>query len=144
MEMNAQGAENVQNNEGNRSEEQSEKLFTQDDVNRIVGERLSRAKNTRNDKDTADREAMLDQREIRLDAREKLADLGISKDLLPLVNCTSKETMDSSIKLIAEQFKKPSSKYRIVTGVCNTGNGSGHGKGLSDSEIRSAMGLKGR
>ena len=100
METNAQGADNVQNNEGAQGA-QNEKLFTQDDVNRIVGERLARAKNTQTSNDTFERMHELDLRERKLTARERLADLGISKDLLPLVNCTSKETMEESITLIA-------------------------------------------
>lgn len=34
--------------------------------------------------------------------------------------------------------------YRISTGVSGANNSSGHSKSLSDDEIRSAMGLKGR
>ena len=130
METNAQGADNVQNNEGAQGA-QNEKLFTQDDVNRIVGERLARAKNTQTSNDTFERMHELDLRERKLTARERLADLGISKDLLPLVNCTSKETMEEM-------------GYRISTGVSGANNSSGHSKSLSDDEIRSAMGLKGR
>ena len=153
MGANTQGennAENVQNDEGTKGTQnagQGEKLFTQDDVNRIVGERLARAKSTQASLDTSGRERELEQREMRLDARERLADLGISKDLLPLVNCTSKKTMEESISLIAGQFRTRSSAnlgYRISTGVSSSGSGSGQSKGLSDNEIRSAMGLKER
>lgn len=147
METNAQGADNVQNHEGAQGA-QNEKLFTQDDVNRIVGERLARVKNTQTSEDTSERMHELDLRERKLTARERLADLGISKDLLPLVNCTSKETMEESINLIVGQFgcarSKIGSGYRISTGASNSGSGTGHSKALSDDEIRSAMGLKGR
>lgn len=143
-------AGNVQNDEGEQGAQnagQGEKLFTQDDVNRIVGERLSRVKGTQTGADVSEREYELNQREMRLDARERLADLGISKELLPLVNCTNKETMEESIKLIAGQFgakSKAGTGYRVSTSASSSGNSSGHGKGLSDSDIRSAMGLKGR
>lgn len=147
----AENAENVQNDEGvqgAQSAGQSEKKFTQDDVNRIVGERLARVKNTQTSVESSEREKALDLRERQLNARERLADLGISKDLLPLVNCTSKETMEESINLIAGQFggarSKIGSGYRISTGASNSGSGTGHSKALSDDEIRSAMGLKGR
>lgn len=145
METNAQGADNVQNHESAQGA-QNEKLFTQDDVNRIVGERLARVKNTQTSEDTSERMHELDLRERKLTARERLADLGISKDLLPLVNCTSKETMEESINLIAGQFGtvKQGMGYRISTGVSGANNSSGHSKSLSDDEIRSAMGLKGR
>lgn len=144
----AENAENVQNNEGAQGAGQNEKMFTQDDVNRIVGERLARVKNTQTSVESSEREKALDLRERQLNARERLADLGISKDLLPLVNCTSKETMEESINLIAGQFggarSKIGSGYRISTGASNSGSGTGHSKALSDDEIRSAMGLKGR
>ena len=154
MGTNTQGAENaknVQNNEGvqgAQSAGQNEKMFTQDDVNRIVGERLARVKSTQTSVESSEREKALDLRERQLNARERLADLGISKDLLPLVNCTSKETMEESINLIAGQLggarSKNGSGYRISTSTSNSGSGTGHSKALSDDEIRSAMGLKGR
>ena len=138
----AQGAEGA-----NKTNEGAEgaKLFTQDEVNRIIGERLARVRSAQEGAESSEREQSLDQREIRLDARERLADLGISKDLLPLVNCSSKETMKESIDLIAAQFEKkskPENSYRIVTGVSNSGNGAGRKAGASDDEIRAAMGLK--
>lgn len=99
METNAQGADNVQNHEGAQGA-QNEKLFTQDDVNRIVGERLARVKNTQTSEDTSERMHELDLRERKLTARERLADLGISKDLLPLCDLQAmqknmRETIDN-------------------------------------------------
>lgn len=124
--------------------QQSEKLFTQDEVNRIIGERLARAKSTPG-ADYTEREQALNARELRLDAREKLADAGISKELLPLVNCSSKEEMENSIKLISAHLKeRPATEgtYRVSTGGASTGSGNGHGN-AGDAEIRAAMGLKG-
>ena len=48
--------------------------------------------------------------------------------------------------LIAGQFGnvKQGMGYRISTGVSGANNSFGHSKSLSDDEIRSAMGLKGR
>lgn len=130
--------------------QQQEKLFTQDDVNRIVGERLARVKNTPDTSGYAEREQLLNQREMRLTAREKLADAGIPKDLLPLVNLSSEEEMKNSIELIGSYLKSSSvagatqpaqSGYRVSMASAQ-GSSSGH-KGVSDDEIRKAMGLKG-
>ena len=68
METNAQGADNVQNHEGAQGA-QNEKLFTQDDVNRIVGERLARAKNTQTSEDTSERDPPARMRPRRLPSR---------------------------------------------------------------------------
>lgn len=127
-----------------------EKLFTQEEVNRIIGDRLARAKSANGYGIDPEREAALNERELKLDAREQLADLGISKDLLPLVNCTNKDTMKKSIALIAENFGQGKSAnntgrtYRISTGANSSGNGSGHSRAPSDDDIRAAMGLKGK
>ncbi|MGI6010180.1 MAG: hypothetical protein ACOX8H_01605 [Ruminococcus sp.] len=125
--------------------QQEEKLFTQEEVNKIVRDRLSRAKHLpAAEFDRRERE--LNEREMRLDAREKLADAGIPKELLPLVNCSSKENMESSIELINAYFKKPEGRpYRIMsTGVPSHNNHSTSGREAGESEIRQAMGLKGR
>lgn len=130
--------------------QQQERTFTQDEVNRIVQERLARAKNAPDNSGYAERERALDQRERRLEAREKLADAGLPKELSPLVNCSGKKEMEDSIKLISTYFhgsNKPGSGYRISTGAASgagAGYSSGHTKGAADDEIRAAMGLKGR
>ena len=147
--MENMGNQNTDGNQnqgaGTNTDQNGEKLFTQEDVNRIVSDRLARAKNNQESGSAQEREASLNARELKLDAREQLAELGISKDLLPLVNCSSKDTMKESIDLIAAQFgsknKSGSSGYRISTGTSNKSNGAGHDKGLSDDEIRAAMGL---
>lgn len=129
--------------------QQQAKTFTQEDVNRIVQERLARAKHLPDSAGYAEREEALSLRERQLDAREKLADDGLPKDLLPLVNCSSKEDMEKSISLISTYFKGAPAKagerqsiYRMSSGV-STSSGGSH-KEASDDEIREAMGLKGR
>lgn len=142
-----------QNQQGDQAQQQDQnqqgKTFTQDEVNRIVSERLARAKNTADHGDFTERENALNQREMRLDARERLADAGIPKDLLPLVDCSSKEKMESSINLISSYFGQKKAResgvgtYRISTGTAGNTNGSGSRKASGD-EIRAAMGLKGK
>ena len=104
MENNMEGQnmtnQNQQDDQQTQQQDQNQqgKTFTQEDVNRIVSERLARAKNAANGSGS-DREQELDRRERQLDARERLADAGIPKDLLPLVDCSSKEKMESSINI---------------------------------------------
>ena len=135
--------------QGTQQTQQQERTFTQDEVNRIVQERLARAKNAPDNSGYAEREQALDQRERRLEAREKLADAGIQKELLTLVNCSSKKDMEDSITLISAYFRSGKSMgntYRVSTGVTSGGASAGSG-GVAEAtagDIRAAMGLKGR
>lgn len=128
--------------------QQQEKRFTQEDVNRIVGERLARVKSDVSP-ELQEREQKLAQRELYLDARERLADAGLPKDLIKALNCNSKEEMENSIKTIQSFFGKSaqqSSRYRVVsTGISSSGPGSGGSVNGADdpASIRKAMGLKG-
>lgn len=139
-----QGQNSQQQNGSQEDMQHAGKMFTQEEVNQIVQARLGRMKD--NSAAAADqREQALNERELRLDAREKLADSGISKDWLPLVNCSSKKDMDESIKLIASlmgQQEKKNSVYRV-----NMQPQKRTGKRVSipngDPDIRAAMGLKG-
>ena len=118
---------------------QQERTFTQEEVNRIVQDRLARARNTGGDNGDLERTRELDQREIRLDA-------GLPKDLLPLVNCSSREEMEKSITLIGNYLagnKGQPSGYRISTGAGSTGPTAGTNRSACDADIRKAMGLKG-
>lgn len=133
--------------QGAQQPQQQERTFTQEEVNRIVQERLARVKNTPDNSGSSEREQALDQRERRLEAREKMADAGIPKELLPLVNCNSKKEMEDSIKLIGTYFrsgKSVGSTYRVSTGATSGGANSGGTSEATDGDIRAAMGLKGR
>lgn len=128
-----------------------EKLFTQDDVNRIIGERLARVK-TEVSPELKEKEQELAQRELCLDARERLADAGLPKELLTALNCNSREEMENSIKTIQGLLKNGESTqqrqrmtYRVSTGISAHDNKScGLNGGSNDpASIRKAMGLKG-
>lgn len=82
-----------------------EKTFTQEDVNRIVGERLAKekAKNS-GEADFAKREQELAQRELKFTAKELLSKKGLSVELLDALNCTDEETMKKSISTIEKVF----------------------------------------
>ncbi|MCX4257859.1 MAG: DUF4355 domain-containing protein [Oscillospiraceae bacterium] len=82
-----------------------EKTFTQEEVNRIVGERLAKekAKNS-GEADFAKREQELAQRELKFTAKELLSKKGLSVELLDALNCTDEETMKKSISTIEKVF----------------------------------------
>lgn len=112
---------------------QGEKMFTQDDVNRIVKERLARAK-TVQEPDT--RELELEKRENALYLREQVTANGLSEDLLEEMKGMDKATIDKCLKILAPYAKKASEP--ILNAVGPTAGGA---QSESDA-IRKAMGLK--
>lgn len=141
--------------EAEKGTQQQEKTFTQEDVNRIIGERLARVR-AEISPELQEREKACAQRELQLDARERLAEAGLPKELLGVINCSTKEELDNSIRTIQELFGQnkgaqqyqpnasTSRGFRVVsTGLPNGGSGGGY-KGIDDpASIRKAMGLKG-
>lgn len=75
------------------------RVFTQEDVNRIVCERLA-AEKRKLDAAFAEREQLLAQRELRLTAKEKLADMGIPVELADALNVSSPEAMEKAITIL--------------------------------------------
>ncbi len=158
--------ENQEQNTNNQTvgggTQQPEKLFTQDDVNRIVGERLSRVKQ---DADSADmyRHERDTLRRERDDARRELEQYknnaflksrGVRDEDLEYVTFKAEKLVDdkTDFQKAAEMVLKENPRfvgrgYRVVsTGTTDGGPGAGVGKGSIDDPdaIRKAMGLKGR
>ena len=146
-----QGNNVEQNNTENHASGNQEKTFTQEEVNQIVQSRLARAK-FESAPDFSAREAELSRRETQLDAREKLADAGLPKELVSALNCSNKETMEKSIETLISFLgsitpnnppnnTKVTGSYRVSTGAM--GNSETNTSFAKDAEIRKAMGLKG-
>ncbi len=76
-----------------------ERTFTQDDVNRIVQDRLAKDREKAS-KELGEREQELAQREFRLNSRQKLADKGYPETLLDALNCSSEEAFDKALGII--------------------------------------------
>lgn len=130
--------ENNNVNTGNNQEPQQaaqtgERTFTQDEVNRIVQERLARVK-TPDEPDQ--RELDLQKRERALYVREAVANAGLDKDLADEFAGMDKETVDKVIKIIAPMAQRMNEPIRNAVGPTN-----GMAMG-SDASIRAAMGLK--
>lgn len=124
-----------------------EKTFTQDDVNRIVQERLAKekAKNS-GEADFAKREQELAQRELHMTAKELLSEKGLPVQLFDALNCTDKETLEKSIATIETVFNeykaKATSNIRFK-GFQPGASGKVPDAGAAgDLEIRKAMGLR--
>ena len=135
------------------------KTFTQDDVNRIVQERLAkeRSKTAGNGEDELNKRAAeldkrtadLEQRENRLNAITALRSAGYPDELADVIKCSNDNELKNSIELITkiveERTPKGWSKDQeanraqftapmISNGITNTMNSDG---------VRRAMGLRG-
>lgn len=135
---------------GTDGTQQSGKTFTQDDVNRIVQERLAkeRSKTSSNEdfeKKTAElekRTADLEARENRLNAVSALRDAGYPDELADVIRCGNADELKQSMELIDKIIKErtpneqdrnlEANRARFTTSMNRTGN--------IDS-VRAAMGL---
>ncbi len=142
-------------NEQNTEPTGQEKLFTQEEVNRIVGERLARVKN-----DSSVAEAYRLERDEALEKLRQyennafLKDKGVPADYMEFVSfmASKKVNENTTFQEAVTQFLKenpryagPANGYRVVTTGSSNDNFSSRGsKGTDDPElIRKAMGLKG-
>lgn len=124
-----------------------EKTFTQEDVNRIVQERLAKEKvKNSGEADFVKREQELAQRELHMTAKELLSEKGLPVQLFDALNCTDKESMEKSIATIETIFNQ----YRA--NATSNIQFKGFQPGVSvqipsdenaeDLKIRKAMGLR--
>ena len=123
----------TQANEGQGTPQTNERMFTQDEVNRIVQDRLARVK-VANEPDQ--RELDLQSRELALYARERIEENGLDKTLADELKGMDKATIDKCLKILAPYAKKASEP--ILNAVGPTAGGA---QSESDA-IRKAMGLK--
>ncbi len=82
-----------------------QKTFTQEDVNRIVQDRLAKDREKAS-KELGEREQELAQREFRLNSRQKLIDRGYPESIMDALNCSSEEAFDKALDLIDGLIKE--------------------------------------
>lgn len=112
---------------------QQEKIFTQDEVNRIVQERLARAKAQQ---EPGQKEQELAQRENDLYIREQVAAHGFPADIAGELKGLDKGTVDRCIKILKPYID------RMNEPIMNPVRGT---RGIVEPDsIRQAMGLAGR
>lgn len=118
-----------------------ERTFTQDDVNRIVQERLAKEKGKGNE-DLEKRAAELDKRERRMNAIDELRKNDLPDYLVDALNMETDEAFQQSM----EAIKKMKGETSESTGrVVGTGNPIGAVvKGGGVDALRTAFGLEGR
>ena len=122
---------------------QGERLFTQDDVNRIVQERLAKKEKSKGtgsgDDELNKRAAELDLRERKLTAREKLRENGLPDYLVDVLNMNTDEDFQKSMEAILK-MKGETNGYDKPVGKCNAIGRLGRGN--SDDPTRKAFGLR--
>lgn len=104
---------------------QGEKLFTQADLDRIIGERLARARVKAEPSPEDAREADLKAREARLDCREFLTDKKYPVELLDILGTADVETFKGNVERLAGLFrgmKDDSHMIRVDLGGSLTGS----------------------
>ncbi len=84
---------------------QTERTFTQDDVNRIVQDRLAKDRE-KAAKELSEREQELTQREFRLNSRQKLIDRGYPESIMDALNCSSEEAFNKALDVIDGLIKE--------------------------------------
>ncbi len=147
------GMDNTQNTpqEGTQTAAQTtregntgERTFTQEDVNRIVQERLAKERNKgagNGESELDKRMAELDRRERRLDAVEQLRKNGLPDYLVDALNIDTadsfQKSMEAILKLKGEVTEKPPKIIGHGSPIGNAGIGTPGG-----DPIREAFGLK--
>lgn len=142
-------ADNEKMNEGTADQWQQgthneEKTFTQEEVNRIVQERLARDRRGRGSEENAeesysgnDRERSLEERELHLMARERLFNEGLPSQLADVLKYSDEASLDEALEVIKElNFSKADAPKGKSWGQRQGSRGVSE-----DTKIRKAMGL---
>ena len=125
------------------------RTFTQEDVNRIVQERLAKEKGKGNE-DLDKRAAELDKRERRMNAVQKLRDNQLPDYLVDALNMDTDEAFEQSLNAIIKMRGETAEGVKNTTGKQATGEvilGIGNPigvvkKGAPDRALRDAFGLE--
>lgn len=117
------------------------KTFSQDDVNRIVGERLAKEK-AKGEAALAEREQQLAQRELLLTAKEKLTENGLPVELVDALNVSSPEALEKALSIVKTVMDKHKAEARpIKISGAKPAESLSRAKNTGDSSLRKAMGL---
>lgn len=137
METNTNSGAEQQNNGQelqNQQQGQEPKTFTQEEVNRIVQDRLARAKVAA---EPSEKELELQQRENDIYLKERISEMAMPgemrTELYDSLKGLDKETVDKCIKIIEPYAKKASEPLMLAVGPTTVGGGD---------RVRTAMGLK--
>lgn len=121
---------------------QAERTFTQDDVNRIVQERLAKEKG-KGSEDLEKRAAELDKRERRMNAIDELRKNDLPDYLVDALNMETDEAFQQSMEAIKKMKGETSGSQQPRVGtIIGYGNPIGTVSGSGYDGLRAAFGLK--
>lgn len=135
--------QNMNNNPTN-----GERTFTQEEVNRIVSDRLSkeRAKGessfAEREQQFAEREKQLANREALLDLKDQLKEMGLPAELLPVLNVQDREALNKALEAMKTYIdEKSKDKNGRVYMPNKLPNGELENGDSMESKLRKAMHL---
>lgn len=125
----------------NSGTEPQARTFTQEEVNKMMAERVGRVK-AEKEQEYNSKLAELKERELKLQAKEILRDKKMPDSLLEAVNCSDIETFNNSIKIIEDYINGVRNEPVKIHGAFVPG----YSGGMEDPEragdaIAKAMGL---
>ena len=121
---------------------QGERTFTQDDVNRIVQERLAKEKGKGND-ELNKRAAELDKRERRMNAIDELRKNGLPDYLVDALNMNTDEDFQKSLEAIKKmKGESTESQTTEASVIIGKGNPIGTVSKMGSGDLREAFGLR--
>lgn len=103
-------------NNMNSNPANGERTFTQEQVNAIVSERLSKEKQkgesalAEREKQFAEREQALANREALIDLKDKLKEKGLPAELLPVLNVQDKEALRTALDALDDYIERQKEK----------------------------------
>lgn len=106
----------MENMEQNKDLQQAEeKTFTQEEVNRIVQERLSRTKKDAPDLEAREKE--ITRKEFVLQAKELLSEKGLPKELAGILHFTDEHELKEAVELLERHYspKQKESGFRLYS-----------------------------
>ena len=93
------------------------KMFTQDDVNRIVSDRLARERAKTEPAQADERETRLNARESRLNCREYLIEKGYSQEFLDMLDTRDVNKFKAAADKLVRMATPPAPPYAAGTGM---------------------------
>ena len=136
MKMYLQYFAEPQNNPTAGNEPNGDKIFTQEDVNRIVSKRLAEEK-SKSEAALLKREEELAKKELDFKARMLLKDKNLPDKLLDVLAYSDEESLINNIKIVEELYSSVETKMNIGTGFTPSQD---YGRN-SNIDIREAMKL---
>lgn len=132
-----------ENNQAMSNPAAGERTFTQEEVNRIVGERLAKEK-ARQDASFVEREQQLAKRELLFNAKEKIDKMGLPADLLNVLDVSSPEALDKALQALEQTIdEKTRQKGSKVYQQHKLEKGDADNEDPLSLQLRKAMGLSG-